>query len=578
MSNITRTHLTVEQLTTSFSMGSQIDNRWFTPFGATTKSKSDLCITIDVMQTEMFSNHRGFEVNNKQVDVFPACKIRLTSIDNVLVPVDRDLLHDRDGQSYWDISLSPGEVWSEAGDGQWSRAVLPFQLSNILESDSRHGLAMFLFTDSKISSIYFQIVAETKAFVAPEKLLAWGYLSANRKSLDPNVGLDAVRGIRLEIEEQHGLYDLDSLKSEKTRLYFDEMESGTGSDSTLVHGLIINDEIFSTPCRTPVGDYPYPRAMKFGIWSATKTAFATVACLRLAQSFGVDPRSAFVGDLLPEAKGFPAWQGISIGDCLNMATGIGTAASDADPPRIFGDYLLEKRETKGVVNGAESYRRYYEWYLALSQYEKSFAALSCPSYSWGPGERVRYRDQDLYIAGAAMDAWLKRQQGSEARIWNVVRDEVYEPAGVYNAIKFHTVEADLHCAVPLSDAGLLLTTDNIAALGRLIHNHGKINQEQVLHPEMLDEVFNPRICKGLPTGTFTADGEVYYHAGTWHLPYMSNNKEMYWIPVMRGYGGQFIYILPNGVTAFRFGFDSCDTEERYDMLKLVRLADAIQPF
>ena len=86
MSNITRTHLTVEQLTTSFSMGSQIVNRWFTPFGATTKSKSDLCITIDVMQTEMFSNHRGFEVNNKQVDVFPACKIRLTSIDIVLVP------------------------------------------------------------------------------------------------------------------------------------------------------------------------------------------------------------------------------------------------------------------------------------------------------------------------------------------------------------------------------------------------------------------------------------------------------------------------------------------------------------
>ena len=47
---------------------------------------------------------------------------------------------------------------------------------------------------------------------------------------------------------------------------------------------------------------------------------------------------------------------------------------------------------------------------------------------------------------------------------------------------------------------------------------------------------------------------------------------------MCGYGGQLIYILPNGVTAFRFAFDSHETEERYDMLKIVRLADAIQPF
>ena len=31
---------------------------------------------------------------------------------------------------------------------------------------------------------------------------------------------------------------------------------------------------------------PLPQAMKFGIWSATKTAFGTVACMRLAQITG----------------------------------------------------------------------------------------------------------------------------------------------------------------------------------------------------------------------------------------------------------------------------------------------------
>ena len=47
---------------------------------------------------------------------------------------------------------------------------------------------------------------------------------------------------------------------------------------------------------------------------------------------------------------------------------------------------------------------------------------------------------------------------------------------------------------------------------------------------------------------------------------------------MKGYGGQYIQILPNRTISFRFGFDSYETDERYDALKLVRLADAIDPF
>ena len=66
---------------------------------------------------------------------------------------------------------------------------------------------------------------------------------------------------------------------------------------------------------------------------------------------------------------------------------------------------------------------------------------------------ARYRDQDLYIAGAAMDAWLKLQHGPDARIWDMVLDEVYSPARIHHAIKFHTIETDLQHEVPLSDAG-----------------------------------------------------------------------------------------------------------------------------
>jgi hypothetical protein len=82
----------------------------------------------------------------------------------------------------------------------------------------------------------------------------------------------------------------------------------------------------------------------------------------------------------------------------------------------------------------------------------------------------------------------------------------------------------------------------------------------------------------LPTGIHIDDGEVHYYAGTWHLPYRARNGELFWIPSMRGYGGQIIQTLPNGMSTFRFGFDSYATEERYDALKLVKLADALRPF
>ena len=346
----------------------------------------------------------------------------------------------------------------------------------------------------------------------------------------------------------------------------------------MVSGLVIDDEIFSSACRTSKGDYPYPRAIKFGIWSATKTAFCSMACLRIAQISGQDPRDQRVCDLLPEARDNDAWNDVTIGDCLNMATGIGTAATDSEPRDVFADYLLWESQAQESDEARASYNHYHAWFLAPSQHQKNQAAFACPGYSWAPGTVARYRDQDLYIAGAALDAVLKQLLGPEAHIWAMVRDEVYAPARIHHAIKFQTIESDMSQQVPLSDAGLLLTLDNVARLGRLIHEGGRVGGEALLDEIMLDEMFNPWQAKGIPTGIQIDAGEVHYHAGIWHLPYRTRGGDLLWIPSMRGYGGQIIQTLPNGITTFRFGFDSYETEERYDALRLVKLADLIRPF
>jgi CubicO group peptidase (beta-lactamase class C family) len=560
------------------NLDQQVDNAAFLPDQTALESQHELAICLDVATFQMRSNLTDIKVNGDAVDLFPGVSLRLAGHQGDLIPLDRDLLRDPQGGSYWDVSLSPGRVWSEAADDGWSRAALPFQLSNIFENDTHHGIATFLFNDSEISPVFVQIVTETKTFLCPENLQAWGWMKVTRSEIDSGAVKAAVADFGVEMSDQRPLKPLSEWQSSGTEKCFDLIDNGFGSDSTILSGLVVDDQIYASRCKTSQGDYPYPRALKFGIWSATKTAFCSIACARIAQITGQDPRNLLVRDLLLDAQRNPGWDEVTIGDCLNMASGIGTAAAEAEPREVFADYLLVESQAEQFGETRDSFNHYHAWFLAPSQLEKNRASFDCPSYPWPPGTVTRYRDQDLYIAGAALDAVLKQHRGSDAFIWDMVRDEVYAPARIHHAIKFETIESDPGQRVPLSDAGLLLTMDNIARLGKLILDDGKVGDEQILATDLLDEFFNPRIAKGLPTGIHIDAGEVHYHAGIWHLPYQSLAGEIFWIPSMRGYGGQIIQTLPNGITTFRFGYDSYETEERYDALKLVKLADTIRPF
>src|SRR5207237_5774007 len=73
-----------------------------------------------------------------------------------LVPVVRTILRPPGT-----IILSPGRVWSEAGDGGKSRASFPFVVINELGNQAHNGLATFLFDETRVSALRVQIVQET---------------------------------------------------------------------------------------------------------------------------------------------------------------------------------------------------------------------------------------------------------------------------------------------------------------------------------------------------------------------------------------------------------------------------------
>ncbi|MDH3742411.1 MAG: serine hydrolase [Hyphomicrobiales bacterium] len=581
MASLRTSKLTFEELFGGTRPTGLVDNAAFMPPDNADLPHQEFAYRLTLAETEMASDKVMLSqrrYHNLRADLFPGVDVPLVSRDGELIPLERDLIRAPDGDSYWDITVSPGKVWSVPGDRGFSRGVFAFELSNVLENDTHHGLASFVYDDTGISPVRFQIAVETKNFVIPETFDASGNIDAGVHPLTGGQAEAAIAAYAGEVADQWPLRAWSDLPGAIPNTLLNDVTKGACSDTEIVSGLVIDGEIYATPCRTRAGGFPLPRGMKFGIWSATKTAFGTMACLRLAQITGEDPRRALIADLIPEAEGLDRWSQITIGHCLNMASGIGTAAPFREATDILSDYILDEKDAAASDLAQLSRDHYFDWFLAYSQTEKNHAALACDAYPWGPDEVARYRDQDLYMAGAAMDAWYKQRCGSDKRLWHLVRDEVYRPARIHHAVKFETIEDDPARIVPLTDAGLLLTMDNIARLGQLIHDGGKVEGEQLLQPDMLAEVFDPRHKKGLRTGIPTADGIAHYHTGTWHMPFMSSGSDEYWLPTMVGYGGQMIQILPNGMTAFRFGHDRVEIDTSYDFLRLARIADAIKPF
>ncbi len=151
-----------------------------------------------------------------------------------------------------------GKFFFEASDGHWSRAVLPFQLSNIFENDTHHGIATFLFNETDTSSIFFQIVVETKAFLVPDNFLAWGWLEGRVESLGLNECDLARKAYPEEKRDRLPMKSLNIWHSKATEDLMRDIEQGFGGKTSIVNGLVKDEVIYATPCRAARGDYPYP--------------------------------------------------------------------------------------------------------------------------------------------------------------------------------------------------------------------------------------------------------------------------------------------------------------------------------
>ncbi len=528
-----------------------IHNDYFMPVGAAGLALHDFSGTLSIPMTMMAAPGGSAGSAN----FFPAVDLTFISHGYHLIPVEREIIRGRDSNSPWDIILSPGRVWSEAGDGGLSRASFPFVLAGQVWNESHNGLATFVYDNERVSHLQIQIVQEAASW---NRTPAWGRLPVSfaPHTIDDAVvaSFEAERAARLPLRPWSALEGVtDPSLSE-------------GFDGSAQHvttsALVVDGVIYARPCVTNFGDYPYCADMRHGVYSMTKSMGAGLTLLRLAEAYGDDIFDARIRDYVDVTADHDGWDDVRFANSLNMATGVGDLSARRDSPNNDED---STPEFLGLARAGSADR-----WLRM--------AFSSDNYPWGSGEVFRYRSIDTYILAAAMDAFLKSREGPGANLWEMMIDQVLRPIGLSYAPMMHSRAADGGRGVPIMGWGLYPTLDEMAKIAGIYQSGGVHEGQRLLSEKWLRTVFATEVQPGLPVLWDNAHGAYRYRSSFWLMPYRGAGGCFVWIPEMLGYGGNIIALMPNRMIAIRLSDASEGSAGQYQGESMARLSDHIEPF
>jgi len=526
-----------DELTSEALMGGDglptrpIHNAWFMPVGQSGPAHHTFSGTLVIPEMRM----TGFDGRDLDDSWFPQVEVRFVSHDGFLVPIDSGILRGTGRHSNWSVIVSPGRIWSEPGDGGLSRASFPFVLAGgAWWNEAHNGLATFVFDADSVSDIQIQIVQET----APEnEFSAAAHLDADYVPTDFAESDEAIREFYAERQSRLPVRSFTDLDGE---LSLDALRTFAGPspiEPVSASGLIFDGVLYLRPCETRFGDFPYCEDMRHGVYSVTKSLGALIAMLRLAELYGVGVFDLKIKDYLDVSASHDGWRDVTFGDALNMATGIG----DASPDRDGDGYRAEIYPSRATTMFSNSPSK--AWRLR--------AAFAGGNYAWGPGEEFRYRNMDTFILSAAMDSFLKRQEGSGADVWDMVTVDVFRPIGIMQLPVARTEEQSDRRGIPVLAAGAYPTVHDIAKIAVLLQNGGRQGNEQLLNEAKLAEALYQTETRGLAIAR--RDGQTY-HMSFWYFRSRQRGCVID-VPRMDGWGGNIVELLPNGMTAIYLSDD-----------------------
>lgn len=506
-------------------------------------------------------------VDARDARLFPAATLDFISHEAVLVPVQwGDLVSETPPQehpSYWSLIPQFGRIWSDPAEiNGWSRAAFPLMLVNDLENHAHQGLARFSYRGDEIRDFQFQFVQQTAPYLLKQHFVAWGRTEVQSS---PLVGeLDAVRArahraLNGRIRARPWKVLVEQTRSVDLSRFGQPLEPEWTVATALVRpwsavpGGECAPTVFYQVCDTPAGPYPYPLEMRFGARSLTKSIAAPLALLRLAQLQGPEVLDQTIGRYVAGVDS--KFERVRFIDAANMATGFGGTGTLQFQPNDYEDGYLDAD--------------YDGWYTAPTHEQKlAHIAQRLRPYPWDPGTVLRYRDQDFYLLGAALNLYIKNIRGPRADIWDFLCEEVFEPIGIYAAPTTRTREAAGERGWPWFNAGYFPTLDDLAKIALLYQGQGEWNGVQILHRRLTAELLSAHgaiskrdgslLC-GYGEDSLTPGHELpttptHYRMGFHFTPYLSpRSGQLHYLPTMWGAGESEVILYPDGAVSIRIG-------------------------
>ncbi|HWJ33871.1 MAG TPA: serine hydrolase domain-containing protein [Steroidobacteraceae bacterium] len=553
--------------------GGLVANAAFMPPADAAAEHSPFRGTLSLTESEMTIKPRPLvarKVLGRDAMLFPGVALSFFTHNGDLVPFTQDVIRfgsTASGRSFWDVIVQPGRVWSEPADAEWSRAAFPFALVNSIEGETHNGVATFLYKAGKVSNLRFQIVQQTAPFYVKGNFVAAGLIPAtfvpmtadggatgrvakervatDRVATEPvaagRVAQDRIdtmtRTYEASLADQVRIADWKELAAKTGGVRLAGFDGKMPVGDIVLAGLDYEGTFYLEECRSAAGPLPWCDRARFGVWSATKALANETALLRLAEKYGASVFDLKIADYVPEAARHPGWENVRFQDAIDMATGIGNGSGVSEPNDINDGYLHDD---------------YALWYEARSVQEKVTALLDAGRvYPWGPGKVARYRDQDMFLLGLAMNNFLKSKEGTAADLWSMLEKEVFEPIGIRYAPVNRTIEPDGSRGQPLMAYGYYPTIGDMVRIARLYQNSGKFGDTQILYAPRIATLLAGREPRGLPTGEKLTFGETTYTNAFWVAPYRSSTGCEIYYPRMIGWGGNIVALLPHGMIGIR---------------------------
>lgn len=521
-----RTLLTFDALTNGFDFDSPVDEFALTP-------PDD-----SIPAAHIFEGRLGLlgENENGHIEILrgelgpeytslPEFDFEFVQEDGWLIPVRRgNLITDH---PIWNIILEPGRVWHEDGDGDFSRASLPFALTVKGGNAAFNGTLTFIFDDQRVSKVWYQVTQETTTYVRAN---LWGLLDAAYHA-ESVAGSEKMRADFIaELAARMTVKPIEALAEDYPGVNVSVFGSGVTPEHRTWYGVAVNGVNYIGRCQTRFGLYPYCESMRATSYSTAKTAFTSIVLMRLAQKYDADVSSLLVKDFVPEyAASAGDWERVTFNHALDMATGNYESA---------GYMADDESEKMGEFFGAQPYA------------ERIKAAFSAP-HRVEPGTRWVYRTSDTFILTRAMHNYLQSKEGTDADIYDFVVDAVYRLLGLGPGAftVMRTADNDWQGQAE-GGYGQWWIPDDIAKIGMFLLGGGKINDEQILQPDLLTAALqqNPD-DRGV-----SIDSQRMYNNSFWANRYNKSNGYdcEFWVTQMLGVSGNVVALFPNGITYYYF--------------------------